>query len=270
MAFNTDTITQYATQYGMNILMALAIFIIGKWLAKFAMVIIKKAMVRSKLDETLISFSSNIIYGLMIAFITIAALSKLGINTSSLAAIMAAAGLAIGLSLQGSLSNFASGVMIIIFRPFKIGDFIEAGGASGVVEGMSIFTTTLNTTDNKTVIVPNNAMTSGNITNYSTQPTRRVDMVFGCGYGDDLKKAKEVLNAIIAADDRVLAEPAPTVAVMELGDNSVNFTVRPWVKAADYWGVYFDTHENVKLEFDKNEISIPFPQQDVHMHTVEK
>ena len=176
---------------------------------------------------------------------------------------------AIGLSLQSSLSNFASGVMLIIFRPFTKGDFVEAGGATGVVDSISIFTTTMTTPDNKEVIVPNGAILGGNITNFSARPTRRVDMVFGISYDDDLKKAKDILTEIIAADDRVLAEPAPVITVGELADSSVNFLVRPWANSGDYWGVLWDTTEAVKLKFDEAGISIPYPQMDVHMNKSE-
>ena len=182
--------------------------------------------------------------------------------------IIAAAGLAVGFALQGTLGNFAAGVMLIVFRPFKIGDFIEAGGVTGTVEEIQIFCTIIKTGDNKKVIVPNSDIGGGTITNYSAKPTRRVDMVFGIGYEDDIKKAKQVLERILKADERILKDPAPVIAVSELADSSVNFVVRPWVKSSDYWGVFWDTHETVKVEFDKEGISIPFPQQDVHMHQV--
>ena len=212
---------------------------------------------------------SNIAYVTLVAFVIIAALSKLGIQTTSFVAIIGAAGLAIGLSLQGSLSNFASGVMIIAFRPFKVGDFIEASGVAGVVEGIQIFSTQMRTGDNKAIIIPNSNITGGNIVNYSAKDTRRVDMVFGIGYDDDIKKAKETLTKLLEADDRILKDPAPTVAVSELADSSVNFVVRPWVKTDDYWGVLFDYTEAVKLTFDKEGISIPYPQQDIHLHKIE-
>jgi small conductance mechanosensitive channel len=190
------------------------------------------------------------------------------VETTSFIAILGAAGLAVGFALQGSLSNFAAGVMLIIFRPFKSGDFIEAGGTIGVVEAIQIFNTVLRTPDNKMVIVPNSNITGGNITNYSAKEDRRIDMVFGIGYDDDLKKAKEILERLISEDSRILKDPAPTVAVSELADSSVNFVVRPWVKTSDYWAVYWDFTEKVKLTFDAEGISIPYPQQDVHMHQV--
>ena len=269
MDFDMDTLIQYVTMYGVDILAALAIFLLGKWGAKIAMKLATKAMHHAKVDETLVSFASNIVYGLVLVFVVIAALNQLGIQTASLVAVLATAGLAIGLALKDSLSNFAAGVMIIIFRPFKLGDYIEAAGIAGSVEAISIFTTTIKTPDNKTIIVPNSPITTGNVVNYSTKPTRRVDLVFGCGYGDDILKVKKVLQSIIDADDRVLKDPAPTIALAELGDSSVNFVVRPWVKTSEYWDVRFDLHEKVKLAFDKEGISIPFPQRDVHLYTVD-
>lgn len=265
MEFQIETVGSFASFYAMKILIALAIFFVGKFIAKRVVKIIEKLMVKSKIDQTLVSFAGNIIYGLALAFVVIAALSQLGINTTSLAAVVAAAGLAIGLALQDSLSNLASGVMIILFRPFKIGDFIEAAGTAGTVEEISIFTTKMKTPDNKTIITPNGSIISGNITNFSAKPTRRVDMIFGVGYGDDLAKVKKTLEKIVSSDDRILKEPAPVVAVHELADSSVNFVVRPWVNTADYWNVYWDITEKVKTEFDKAGISIPFPQRDMHI-----
>lgn len=253
-----------------NIAIAAAILFGGIWLAKKIKKYIVVIMEKKNVDALLASFTSNIAYVALVAFVIIAALGQLGIQTTSFVAIIGAAGLAIGLSLQGSLANFASGVMIIAFRPFKVGDFIEAGGVSGVVEGIQIFSTQMRTGDNKAIIVPNANITGGNITNYSAKDTRRVDMTFGIGYDDDIKKAKDILMELITTDERVLKDPEPLVAVSELADSSVNFTVRPWVNSADYWGVFFDITEAVKLRFDKEGISIPYPQQDVHMHTVEK
>lgn len=251
---------------GIALLQALAIFVIGRWVAKILISVLNKVMVKRQLDATLIGFITSLCYMALLAMVSIAAIGKLGVDTTSFAAIIAAAGLAIGFALQGSLGNFAAGVMLILFRPFKKGDFIEAAGVMGVVEDIAVFATTMKTGDNKKVIVPNSNLTGGNITNYSANDTRRVDMTFGIGYQDDIKKAKDVLRAIVEADDRVLKEPAVTIAVSELADSSVNFVCRPWVSTADYWGVYFDVHERVKLEFDKHGISIPYPQQDVHMH----
>jgi len=223
-------------------------------------------MTKADVDETLISFVGNLTYIALLIFVIIAALNQLGVQTTSFIAIIGAAGLAIGLALQGSLANFAAGVLMIIFHPFKVGDYIEAAGVAGVVEEIQIFTTQLKTPDNKTIIIPNASVTGGSITNYSAKDTRRVDLVIGVGYGDDLKRVREVLEEVLAKDDRILDDPAPTIGVLELGDNSVNFAVRPWVKAEDYWGVYFDSTETVKRRFDEEGISIPFPQRDVHLY----
>ena len=194
--------------------------------------------------------------------------SMVGIATTSFVAVLGAAGLAIGLALQGSLSNFAGGVLILIFKPFKVGDLIEGGGHLGVVKEIQIFNTILTTADNRRVIIPNGVLSNNSLININVEPTRRVDFVFGIGYGDDIKKTKEILQRLADADSRVLKDPAPTIVLSELADSSVNFTVRLWVNTADYWGVYFDTHEAVKVAFDAEGISIPFPQQDVHMHQV--
>jgi len=264
--FDIETLVAYISLYGMKLLGALVIFLIGKFLARKATNLLRRVMERAKIDDTLVSFGGNVSYGLLLTFVVIAALGQLGIQTTSLAAIIGAAGLAIGFALQGSLSNLAAGVMLIIFRPFKIGDYVEAGGTSGTVEDISIFTTALKTPDNKSVVIPNGKITDDNIINYSAKAERRIDFVFGIGYGDDIKKAKDILGQILATDERILKDPAPTVAVLELADSSVNFAVRPWVKTADYWDVYFDITEQVKLRFDKEGISIPFPQQDVHVH----
>lgn len=261
----SDLIMGYISLYGLKVLAAIAIFVIGKWVAKIAVNFVKKMMTKAKIEATLVGFAGNILYGLAMAFIVIAALSQLGVETTSLAAVLAAAGLAIGLALQGSLSNLAAGVMIILFRPFKYGDFIEAAGVSGTVEGISIFTTQLKTPDNKQIIVPNGNITSGVITNYSAKAQRRIDLVVGVGYGDDLSKVKKVLSKIVKAEKRILAEPEPVIAVSELGDSSVNLVVRPWVESTEYWNVRFDLTEKIKTTFDKEGISIPFPQRDLHI-----
>ena len=252
--------------YGLRIVAAIIIFIVGRWVAKALRNVIKRMMTKGEVDETLISFVGNLTYVALLAFVIIAALNQLGIQTTSFIAIIGAAGLAIGLALQGSLANFAAGVLMIIFRPFKAGDYIEGAGVAGVVEEVQIFATQLKTPDNKTIIVPNAKMMSDNITNYSAKDTRRVDMLIGVGYGDDLKKVREILEDILAKDDRILKDPAPTIGVLELGDNSVNFAVRPWVKTEDYWGAYFDAMETVKRRFDEEGISIPYPQRDVHLY----
>ena len=262
----SEIVDLYVIPWGINIGLALLIFIIGRMIVKILVGGLGKLLAKSKYDDMLVEFVKAIVSAILTVFVVIAALDKLGVNTTSFAAILAAAGLAIGLSLQGSLQNFAAGVMLLIFRPFKSGDYVEAGGTSGSVKGISIFTTTILTPDNKLIIVPNGNIYGGNIVNYSAKPTRRVDMVFGIGYGDDLLKAKNILEAMTKEDERILTEPAPQVAVSELGDSSVNFVVRPWVKSADYWGVMFDFTEAVKLRFDAEGISIPFPQMDVHVH----
>ncbi|MEP4484078.1 MAG: mechanosensitive ion channel domain-containing protein [Halioglobus sp.] len=260
-----DVVNLYIVPWGIRIALALAIFYIGKKVVGMVVGVLQRLMRKQETDEILVSFISAIVRWVLLLFVVIAALSQLGIDTTSLIALLGAAGLAIGLSLQSSLSNFAAGVMLIVFRPFTKGDFIDAGGAMGVVDKISIFTTILTTTDNKEVIIPNGAIMGGNITNFSARPTRRVDMVFGIGYDDDIRKAKALLEEIVAADDRVLAEPAPVVSISELADSSVNFVVRPWVNAADYWDVLWETTESVKLKFDEAGISIPYPQMDVHL-----
>jgi len=261
-----DQIYGLLAVYGVKVIAAIAIFVIGNWIAKIFRKVINNVMAKRNVDPTLGSFVASLTYYALIAFVVLAALSQLGIQTTSFIAVIGAAGLAIGLALQGSLANFAAGFMMILFRPFKVGDYIEGGGTAGTVEQIQIFTTQLKTPDNKTVIVPNASMTSGNIVNYSTKGTRRVDMVFGISYDDDIDKAKKILQEIIAADDRVLKDPEPLIVLAELGDSSVNFYVRPWTSSADYWGFLFDTTEKVKKRFDEAGISIPYPQRDVHLY----
>jgi len=260
-------IQELLTLYGLKVIAALAIFIIGKMVANIVRSGITRTMSKGKSDPILISFTTNIVYAALLAFIIIAALGQLGIQTTSFIAILGAAGLAIGLALQGSLSNFAAGVLMIIFRPFKQGDFIEGAGVSGIVEEVHIFNTVLRTGDNKTIIIPNDALMGGNIVNYSSKPTRRIDLVIGIGYDDDIKKAKSILDELMQNDERILKDPAPTIGLLELADSSVNFAVRPWVNSADYWGVHFDLLESIKLRFDDEGISIPYPQQDIHLHS---
>jgi len=259
-------LNDYAIPWGIKIAMAIVIFVVGKWVVKVVVKLVKKLLTRSKMDDMLINFVGSIVNAILLLFVIIASLDQLGVDTSSLVALIAAAGLAIGLALQGSMQNFAAGVMILIFKPFKAGDFIDAGGVTGVVETVSIFSSTLRTGDNKEVIVPNGAIYSGAITNFSARDTRRVDMVFGIGYDDDIRKAKAILEKLVTEDDRILPEPAPVVALSELADSSVNFIVRPWVNSGDYWKVLWDMNEKVKLAFDEEGISIPYPQMDVHLH----
>ncbi len=265
----SDFLSLYIIPWCINIAMALAIFVIGRWLANVLLNVLDRVMKKSGVDEMLISFVHSILSTVFLLFIIIASLDQLGVDTTSFIALIGAAGLAIGLALQGSLQNFAAGVLLIVFRPFKVGNFIEAAGASGVVEEIGIFSTTLRTGDNREIIIPNGSIYSGTITNNSARDTRRIDMVFGIGYDDDLRKAKELLKSILDADERILKDPAPLIAVAELADSSVNFNVRPWVNAGDYWGVYFDVTEKVKLTFDEEGISIPYPQMDVHTNKAE-
>jgi small conductance mechanosensitive channel len=261
-----DKIYQLLTVYGLKVLAAIAIFIIGRWVAKGVRKLVERMMTKGKVDSTLVTFTSNMAYIGLLAFIVVAALGQLGIQTTSFIAILGAAGLAVGLALQGSLSNFAAGFLLIIFRPFKVGDLIEAAGVFGVVEAIQIFTTQMKTADNKTVIVPNAKLTDDNIVNWTVKGTRRVDMVFGIGYGDDIDKARSLMAEIIAQDSRILKTPEPQISVSELADSSVNFVVRPWVKVEDYWGVHFDLTEKIKKAFDANGVSIPFPQRDIHVY----
>ena len=260
----TALIDTYVIPWGINIAFALAIFMVGKFIVRLITKFARKLMTTAKFDSILIDFIASIINAVLFLFVIIAALDQLGVDTTSLIALIGAAGLAIGLALQGSLQNLASGVMLIVFRPFNDGDFIDAAGVTGVVETIGIFTTTMRSGDNREIIVPNGAIFGGTITNFSRRETRRVDMVFGIGYDDDIKKAKDILNRILEEDDRILKDPAPLVAVAELADSSVNFNVRPWCATSDYWDVYFDIHEKVKLTFDAEGISIPYPQMDIH------
>ncbi|GJM25420.1 MAG: mechanosensitive ion channel protein [Phycisphaerae bacterium] len=252
--------------YGPSVIAAILTLVFGWILAGILTGMARRIMRRAKLEETLVGFACNIIRMGLLALVVITAIQKLGVPTTSFVAVIGAAGLAVGFALQGSLSNFAAGVMLIIFRPFKVGDFVEAGGTSGVIEEIAVFATTMRTGDNKRIIVPNSNITGGNVINYSANPTRRVDMVVGIGYDDDIKAAKDLLQSLIDADERILKDPAPTIAVSELADSSVNFVVRPWVNSADYWAVKFDMTERVKLAFDEKGISIPYPQTDVHVH----
>lgn len=265
-----ETIQTIGIDWGLRIVAFLLVLMVGMWIAKMIKKGIVRVMQKKDLDPTLTSFLSSLIYVALQAFVIIAALGKLNVQTASFIAILGAAGLAVGLALQGSLSNFASGVLMIIFKPFKVGDFVEAGGAMGSVVEIGIFTTILKSPDNKKVIVPNAAVTGGNITNFNANGNRRVDLVAGISYDDDIDKARSVIEGILAADSRVLKDPAPTVAVVEMADSSVNFVVRPWCSGSDYWGVYFGTTEAIKKRFDEEDITIPFPQRDVHLYEHKK
>lgn len=249
-----------------NVVTALVIFYVGKWVANLLTRALRTLMQKREVDKTLETFVSNLVRMTLMVFVVIAAISAVGIQTTSLIAVLGAAGLAVGLALQGSLSNFAAGVLIVIFRPYKVGDWVEAAGVSGSVVSVQILQTILKTGDNKQVIVPNSQIMSSIITNYSANDTRRVDMVVGVSYDDDLDKVRKIVEELVAADDRILDDPACTIAVSELADSSVNFVVRPWVNTPDYWGVMFDLTEAIKKRFDQEGISIPFPQRDVHVY----
>ncbi|MFT4764388.1 MAG: small conductance mechanosensitive channel [Oleispira sp.] len=252
-------------EYSLKIFAALAIYVIGRIIAKLIAKGILKALKIRHIDDTVASFIHNLSYGALYVFVIIAALSQLGIQTASFITVIGAAGLAIGLALQGSLSNFASGVLMIIFRPFKIGDYVEAGGKAGTVEDIQIFCTRLKTPDNKVVIIPNSAIMDDSIVNYSTKEMRRVDLKIGVSYDAYLPDVKALLTKTVEANAKVLHTEGYKIAVLELGDSSVNFVVRTWAKTPEYWDVYFELTESIKLALDENNISIPFPQMDVHM-----
>jgi small conductance mechanosensitive channel len=258
-------IQEIVTVWGLKVIAAIAIFIIGRWVAKGVRKGVRRMMEKADTDPIIIGFVGSISYIALLAFVIIAALGQLGIQTTSFIAILGAAGLAIGLALQGSLANFAAGFLMIIFRPFKVGDFIEGAGVSGTVEAIQIFTTTLKTGDNKTIIIPNAKLSGDNIINYSAQKTRRVDMTVGVAYDADLSKVRDVLKDIISKESRAHTDPGPLIAVAELADNSVNFIVRVWTDKGDYWGVKFDMIETIKNRFDEEGIGIPFPQREIHI-----
>lgn len=260
-----DLAIQYGTEYGLKIIGALLIYYIGKMTANALRNLTGKALEHQKVETTLVEFATSAVYYALMAVVFLAAISNIGIQTTSFMAILGAAGLAVGLALKDTLSNIGSAVVILVFRPFKVGDYINAGGAEGTVDKISLFTTTISPVDNRLIIVPNSSITAGNITNFSSKPVRRVDHVIGIGYDEDIKKAKEVMYAVIEKSAHTIADPAPLVAVTDLGDSSVNFTVRAWVNSPDYWTAYFEIIEEVKYALDEAGISIPFPQMDVHM-----
>lgn len=269
---NMDTVQQvwtriyaYLAEYGLKIVGALIIFLVGRWVARLLSKLAAAAMTRAKLDETLVRFIKDLCYIGLLVFVVIAALAKMGVQTASVIAVLGAAGLAVGLALQGSLANFAAGVLMLVFKPIRVGDYVEAGGTKGTAKQIGIFTTVLNSPDNVRIIVPNAQVMGGTISNYTVNGTRRMDMVIGVSYEDDLKKAKEVIKGVLATEERILPDPAPLVAVSALADSSVNFVVRPWVKGTDYWATYFDLTERIKVALDENGITIPFPQRDVHV-----
>ncbi len=248
-----------------NILAALVIILVGKWLARKITGLMLYTLKKKQADAALIGFLESVIFFILFAVVIIAALGQIGINTASLLTIFAAAGLAVGLALKDSLSNFASGIMLILFKPFKAGDYINAAGVSGTVQQISIFNTILHSPDNQKIFAPNSSVANAVITNVTANDTRRVDLVVGISYDDDIRSARAILEKILAAEDRLLKDPAPQITVAALADSSVNLNIRPWVKTSDYWGVYFDLIEQIKIEFDKNGITIPYPQRDVHM-----
>ena len=256
-------------QYGVNIISALLILFIGNMIVKGIANGVARMLRKKDMDNAVVEFLHSLVRYLLFVIVLIAALGRVGVQTASVVAVIGAAGLAVGLALQGSLSNFAAGVLIVAFRPFKSGDFVEIGGVSGSVESIQVFQTILKTPDNKMVVVPNGAVIGGPITNYSRHQTRRIDYVIGVSYKSDLKQTKAVLERVVAAEERVLKDPAPTIGVVALADSSVNFVVRPWVKTSDYWGVYFDLLQAIKEELDKEGIEIPFPQMDVHLNKLE-
>ena len=256
--------------YSGKIIAALIIFVVGRWLAKRITSVFSTVLEKNKVEITLIGFLKNIVYYALLIAVIIAALNQLGVNTTSFLTVIGAAGLAIGLALKDSLSNFSSGVMLILFRPFKIGDFIDAAGVCGSVKKITIFNTEMSTPDNQKVIVPNSSIMGGVITNVTANPTRRIDLVAGISYSDDIEKARQVLEEIIASETRIISDPATTIAVAELADSSVNFVVRPWVKTDDYWNVRFALTEQIKLKFDLAGLNIPYPQQDVHLFVEQK
>jgi small conductance mechanosensitive channel len=259
-----ERLADWSVEFAPSLVGALLTLIIGLWLARLLTRGVRAMLGRAKVDEALTQFLGNLVYYALVALVLVAAAGKLGVQTTSFVAVLGAAGLAVGFALQGSLGNLAAGVMILLFRPFRVGDFIEAGGQMGTVKEMGVFATTLATPDNRKVIMPNSAITGGSIVNFSAYDTRRVEVVFGIAYDDDIDKARGIIQDVISKDARILADPEPAVVVGELADSSVNFKTRVWTRTADYWGVHFDLIEQVKLAFDANDVTIPFPQRDVH------
>ena len=260
-----SSLIDIGSSIGISLLMALAILIVGRQLVKLILRLITVALEKSKVEDTVRIFVTNLLNTLLMILVFIAAINQLGIETTSIIAVLGAAGLAIGLALQGSLSNFAAGILIVIYRPYKVGDYIEAGNHAGTVKDIQIFSTVLKTPDNKIVVVPNGSIMNGSIVNYSDQDTRRVDLIISCSYEDDIDKVRSVLEDILKKEKRILKDPKPQIAVAELADSSVNFIFRPWVKRTDYLPVYYSLLEEVKKRFDKEGISIPYPQSDVHI-----
>ena len=261
-----DLAKNWFITYGPNILVALAIFAIGRWLAKWIAHLINKAMARSGMEDTLIRFVDKLVYYTLLVVVMMAAADQIGIKTTSFMAILGTIGLAVGLAVKDSLSNFASGVMLIFFQPFKVGDAITAAGVSGSVERIDLFNSIVNTWDNQKIIIPNSKITSDIITNINANPTRRIDLVIGISYDDDLHEAKNILEQLVSDDNRILTDPAPKIALAEFADSSLNLVVRPWVKTEEYWDVRFDLIDNIKHTFDEKNITIPYPQRDIHTY----
>jgi len=265
MNINIEAVWSWVSAYSLNIIGAILIFIVGKWLARRIAKLLSKLLEKNNVDLTLVQFLSNLTYYTLIVLVVVAAAGRLGINTTSFLTIIGAAGLAVGLALKDSLSNFAAGVMLVLFRPFTIGDVVSTAGITAKVEKITIFNTLFCSPDNQLIIVPNNKIISDIITNINAKDTRRIDLTVGISYSDDMAKTKEILVRLAQEDSRILTDPAPAVAVAELADSSVNLVFRPWVKTADYWAVRFDLTEKIKNALDEAGISIPFPQQDVHL-----
>ena len=255
------------TAFAIDLVAAILIFVVGRWIAKWASILAGRAMTRAHVEQILVTFVQHMCYFGLLAFVIIAALDRVGIKLTAAIAVLGAAALAVAFALQGSLSNFAAGILMVIFKPFKIGDLVTVGGVQGTVQEIQILNTVLNSPDNVRIIVPNSQVTGGTISNYTANPTRRIDLTIGVSYDDDIKKAKQVIEGVLATDARILKTPAPTVAVSELADSSVNFVVRPWVKSADYWDVYFDTTAKLKTTLESNGITMPFPQRDVNIRS---
>ncbi len=265
MNINVDAFWSWLSAYSLNIIGAILIFIVGKWLSRRIANILAKILTKNNVDRTLVNFLANLTYYTLLVLAIVAAAGRLGINTTSFLTIIGAAGLAVGLALKDSLSNFAAGVMLVLFRPFAIGDVVSVAGITAKVENINIFNTHFCSPDNQLIIVPNNKIISDIITNINAKNTRRIDLVVGISYSDDMARTREILAGLAKDDSRVLTDPAPTIAVAELADSSVNLVFRPWVKTADYWDVRFDLTEKIKNALDAAGISIPFPQQDVHL-----
>jgi small conductance mechanosensitive channel len=261
----SEKITNLVLEYGPKLLGAILVFIVGSWVIKVIMKNFRKLLEKRSIDDSLKPFLISITGVLLRIMLIISVLSMIGIQMTSFVAILAAAGLAIGMALSGTLSNFAGGVMILLFKPFKVGDYIEGQGHSGTVREIQIFNTILKTPDNKTIIIPNGGLSNSSMINYSTEPLRRVDWTFGIGYGDSVKKARDVISKLAAEDDRILKDPPLFIGLTALADSSVNFAVRAWVKAEDYWAVYFSMNEKVYNTFEQEGLNIPFPQMDIHL-----